>query len=84
LANVFPRPKINGRSESIVLNTRPPKLLNNGINFTHKGLGEKHNGHIVDRNRGKNKLDVGEPTSMIKLVSFDNGSLALNLAIMNS
>jgi hypothetical protein len=51
------------------LDTRPPKGSNDRIDFFHKSIGNKdNNGHIVDRDGGKNKVDVGEASSMVKLV----------------
>jgi hypothetical protein len=41
--------------------------------FFHKSIGKKDNGHIVDRDGGKNRVDVGEASSMVKRVSLHCG-----------
>jgi len=61
LADNVPRAKSNRRGRIVVLNTRPPKPSNDGIDFFHKGLGEKNSGHIVNWDRSKDRLYVGEP-----------------------
>jgi hypothetical protein len=55
------------------LNTRPPKGSNDRIDFFHKSIGKKGSGHIVDRDGGKNIVDVGEASSMVKLVGLHCG-----------
>ena len=42
--------------------------------FFHESIGKKdNNGHIVDRDGGKNKVDVGEASSMVKLLGLHCG-----------
>jgi len=42
--------------------------------FFHESIGKKdNNGHIVDRDGGKNKIDVGETSNMVKLVGLHCG-----------
>jgi hypothetical protein len=52
---------------------------NDGGDLFHKRFREKNSGHVVDRNRGKNRLDVGESASMVKLVGFDSGEFGAEL-----
>ena len=62
-----------GRAWVFTLDTRPPKGSNDRIYFFHKSIGNKDNGHIVDRDGGKNRVDVGEAFNMVKLVGLHCG-----------
>jgi len=47
--------------------------------FSTKVLEKKNSGHVVYRNRGKNKFDVGESASMVKLIGFNSGEFGAEL-----
>jgi len=51
----------------------PTKRVECTIDFFHKSIGNKDNGHIVDRDGGKNRVDVGEAFNMVKLVGLHCG-----------
>jgi hypothetical protein len=56
LANVVPRPEGNRRGGVILLNPHPQESSDDRIDFFHKSLGKEDNGHVEDRNGGKNNL----------------------------
>jgi len=58
LAYVIPRSKGNWRGGVVLLNTCPPKSSDDHCNLLYKGLRKKNSGHIIDRDGGKNGLDV--------------------------
>lgn len=49
LANVLPRAKSNRGGRIVILDTRPPKPSNNGVDFFNKDFREKDSGHIYSR-----------------------------------
>lgn len=57
------------------MNACPPKSSNHSSNLVNEIFREKHSRHIVNRDGGKNRFNVGKPTSMIQLVGFDSGEL---------
>ena len=63
----------------IILDSSPPKPPNDSSDPFNKSFGEKNSGHVVDTNRGKNQLDVGEFASMVKLVGFNSGEFGTEL-----
>ena len=63
----------------VILNSSPPKPPNDSSDPFNKSFGEKNNGHVVYRNRGKNRFDVGESASMVKFIGFDGGEFGAEL-----
>ena len=79
LIDIFPGAEGNRIGRVIILDSSPPKLPNDSIDLFNKRFGEKNSGHVVDTNRGKNRLDVGESASMVKLVGFNSGEFGTEL-----
>ena len=59
LANVVPRPEGSRRGGVILLNPCPPESSDDRIDFFHKSLRKEDIGHVVGRNAGKNRFDIG-------------------------
>jgi hypothetical protein len=69
-ADIIPRAKSNRVSGIFSLNTCPPKVPDDGVNFVDESFGEKHSRHVVNRNRRQDRIDVLESTRMVELVGF--------------
>lgn len=72
LADILLGTEGNGVGGIIIMNTCPPKSMDDSIYFLDKGFGEKNRRH-VDRNRGKEKLDVSGSASVVQFVHPDYG-----------
>lgn len=79
LANVLPGAKMKRGGEVVLLDTSPPELTDNRGEFVKEFLGEDDGGHIVDRNGSKNRVDIGEPTSMVQFISLEIVQLGFEL-----
>jgi hypothetical protein len=53
--------------------------VDDSVNFLNKSFRKKNRGHVVNRNGGKDRFDVGDPASMIKLIGFDSSELGSKL-----
>jgi hypothetical protein len=86
LAYILPGTEGNGVGGIIILNTCPPKSTDDSIYFLDKGFGEKNRRHVVDRNRGKDRLDVSGSASVVHFVclDYDKFGTKLNLLRMKS
>jgi hypothetical protein len=73
LADILLGAESNGVGGIIILNTFPPKSTDDSNYFLHKGFGEKNSRHIVDKNRGKDRLDVSESASVVQFVRPNSG-----------
>jgi len=56
-----------------ILDARPPKLSDNRGDFGNKFIGEKNGGHVINRDGGKNRVDISQPTHTIQFVGFEHG-----------
>ena len=63
------------RGRVVFLSIGPPKLSDDGVDPLHKSPREEDCGHVVNRDGGKNRFDVSEPTSVIEFVGFDSRQL---------
>ena len=59
----------------VFLNFCPPESSNYSSNLINENFGEKHSRHIINRNRGKNRFDVSQASSMVQLVGLDSSEL---------
>jgi hypothetical protein len=75
--DILPGTEGNGVGGIIILNTCPPKSMDDGIYFLDKGFGEKNRRHVVDRNRGKDRLDVSGSASVVQFVRPDYGKFIM-------
>jgi hypothetical protein len=52
------------------LNTGPPKVPDDGVDFMDEFFREKHSRHVINRYRRQDIIDVLESTCMVELVGF--------------
>lgn len=72
LTNVFPGSKGKRFGGSLILYPSPPKFSNYGVDFGNEFFGEEYMCNVVDWDGSKNRLDVGEWTSMVEFIGFDS------------
>ena len=76
---IVPGAEGNRIGRVIILDSSPPEPPNDSSDPFNKSFGEKNSGHVVYRNRGKNRFDVGESASMVKFIGFDSGEFGAKL-----
>jgi hypothetical protein len=65
---------------SCTRHTCPPESSNNCCDLFNKRFREEYRGHVVNRDGGEYRLDVGESSCMVKFIDFDGSKFSMGKA----